>query len=189
LQSLSLSRRIHVVINLLVMAFFFLLRVGEYTPSSQPSRTIPLTKTDGKLWRGIIEISHDSTLDDLLFADGVTICLQNQKNGHKNASLHHYSSGDAVLDPVKSVARLLHSAHACQPGLGCFHDEYGRPQSVPVDEIRSTIRQGATVDNLEAYGYDLQHIGSHSFALWGCHATQTSWVRRRHHQVDGSLFE
>jgi hypothetical protein len=32
------SRRLHVVADLLVLAFFFLLRVGEYTPSSQPRR-------------------------------------------------------------------------------------------------------------------------------------------------------
>jgi hypothetical protein len=92
-----------------------------------------------------------------------------KKNGHKNASLHHYSSGDAVLDPVKSAARLVHSAHACASGasLGSFHDEYGRPQSVSADEIRSSIRQGATLDNLEAYGYDLKRIGSHSLRSGG----------------------
>jgi hypothetical protein len=163
------SKRLHVVADLIVMAFFFLLRVGEYTPSSQVRRTIPLTETDVKLWHGHVEISHDSPLDELLAADGVTICLQNQKNGHKHASLHHYSSGDSVLDPVKSVARLVHSARACAPGasLGTFHDENGRPQSVSADEIRSTIRQGATLDNLEAYGYDLKRIGSHSLRSGG----------------------
>jgi hypothetical protein len=163
------SRRLHVVADLVVLAFFFLLRVGEYTPSSQSRRTIPLTETDVKLWRGIVEISHDFTLEEVLAADDVTICLQNQKNGHKNASLHHYSSRDAVLGPVKSVARLVNSGRACARGasLGTFHDDDGRRQSVSADEIRATIRHGATLDNLEAYGYDLKRIGSHSLRSGG----------------------
>jgi hypothetical protein len=163
------SQRLHVVADLVVLAFFFLLRVGEYTRSSQPRRTIPLAETDVKLWRGIVELSHDSPLADLLAADGVTISLQNQKNGHKNEALHHYSSGDAFLDPVKSAARLVHSARSCKKGapLGSFPDENGRLQSVSADEIRSTIRQGATLDNLEAYGYDLKRIGSHSLRSGG----------------------
>jgi hypothetical protein len=157
------SRRLHVVADLVVLAFFFLLRVGEYTPSSQSRRTIPLAETDVKLWRGIVEISHDSTLEELLTADGVTICLQNQKNGHKNALLHHYSSRDAVLDPVKSVARLVHSARACARGtsLGTFHNDDGRRQSVSADEIRATIRLRSQAHRLP------------QFTLWGHHATQT----------------
>jgi hypothetical protein len=163
------SRRLHVIADLVVLAYFFLLRVGEYTPSSKPKRTIPLTETDVKLWQGLVEISHDAPLADLLAADGVTICLQNQKNGNKLASLHHSSSGNAILDPVKSAARLVHSARACAKGasLGTFHDDQGRPRSVSAAEIRSTIRQGAALDNLEAYGYDLKRIGSHSLRSGG----------------------
>jgi hypothetical protein len=42
-------RRLHVVADLVVLALFFLLRVGEHTPSLQPRRMIPLTETDVKL--------------------------------------------------------------------------------------------------------------------------------------------
>jgi hypothetical protein len=102
-----------------------------------------------------IELSHDSTLANLLAADGVTICLHNNKNGHKN--------DDLFLDPVKS-AGLVHSSRSCKIGapLGSFPDENGRLQSVSADEIRSNIRQGVTLDNLAAYGLDLKRIGSHS---------------------------
>ena len=42
-----------------------------------------------------------------------------------------------------------------------------RSAPVSANKIRSTIRQGATLDNLEAYGYDLKRIGSHSLRSGG----------------------
>jgi hypothetical protein len=95
--------------HLIVLAFFFLLRVGEYTPSWEKRRTIPLRKKDIQIWRAGTIIPNDSPLSVLATADAVTICLENQKNGHKNAVHHHTSPNDANLNPVKSAAFLVHA--------------------------------------------------------------------------------
>jgi hypothetical protein len=92
------TKRLKIIGDLVVLAFLILLRVGEYTPSKDPRRTIPLRKKDVRLWLNHQLISHDAPLVELLAADAVTLCLENQKNGNKNAVLHHTSSGDSVFN-------------------------------------------------------------------------------------------
>jgi hypothetical protein len=63
------------------------------------------------LWQVGTILPNDSPLDVLTLANLVTVCLENQKNGHKNALLHHTSSHNASLNPVKSAAILIHTLH------------------------------------------------------------------------------
>jgi hypothetical protein len=153
---------------LVSFAFFFLLRVGEYTPTPAGRRTIPLRKKDIKLWRNGTLLDNDSPQEVLLQADAVTICLENQKNGHKNAVLHHTTSLDLVLDPVKSAIFLLDAMRGLPPNtpIGTYRTG-GALHQVTAHEIRSAIRLGATNDNLHARGYDLARIGSHSVCSGG----------------------
>jgi hypothetical protein len=118
----STVKRIQIAAHLIVLAFFFLLRVGEYTRSNEPWLTVPLRKQDVKLWRGGYLIPIESPLPVLLTADAVTICLENQKNGHQNAVLHHTCSGDTVLNPVRAAAVLISELTGLAPNtpLGSF---------------------------------------------------------------------
>jgi hypothetical protein len=84
----SQCKKQRVTADLIITAYFFLLRVGEYTPTAarkgQKKCTIPLQP-----WQGIMFWKHDrvippgTSLQTLLEADGVTINLANQKNGKK----------------------------------------------------------------------------------------------------------
>jgi hypothetical protein len=96
---IALTKRQQIFGDLVVLTFFLLLRVGEETPSKDPRRTLPLRKTDVRLWLNYRLISRDDPLAELLRADVVTLCLENQKkNGNKNAVPHYTSSGvDAPL--------------------------------------------------------------------------------------------
>jgi hypothetical protein len=76
--------------NLIVLAFFSLLHVGKYTKSYGKGCTIPLRQQDIGLWHGTQVVPHDAPLGTLLATTGVTIHLEDQKNGNKNAVLHHY---------------------------------------------------------------------------------------------------
>jgi hypothetical protein len=155
--------------QLIVLAFFFLLRVGEYTQSKEKRRTIPQRKKDIRLWRSGTILPNDAPLEVLLTADAVTICLENQKNGNKNAILHHTSSKDATIDPVKAAALLVSTLKNLPDGtpIGTFADRQNRLQHITSDEIRSAIHIGATHDNLPAHGYPLSRIGSHSIRSGG----------------------
>jgi hypothetical protein len=161
--------RTRITAHLIIAAFFFLLRVGEYTKSREKRRTIPLRKKDIRLWRSGVLLPSDAPLAVLLTADAVTVCLENQKNGHKNAILHHTSSGDTTLDPVTSFAVLIHALQNLPPTtpIGSFRDGQGQLHQITATEIRSAIQIGATSDHLPASGYSLSRIGSHSLRSGG----------------------
>jgi len=107
-------------------------------------------------------------LADLLQADAITICLENQKNGHRGATLHHTASG-RTLCPVRSAALLVHQIALLSPstGLGTFVDLAGHVSQVRSSDIRAAVQISAIDDNMVAAGYDLVCIGSHSLHSGG----------------------
>jgi hypothetical protein len=147
--------------HLIALAFFFLLRVGEYTPHTTKRQTVPLRKFDVKLWRQGILLSNDAPLAVLQTADAVTICLENQKNGHKNATLHHTTSGDKDLEPVMSAAIIIYALNGMHPdtAIGSFRSEGGRKMQITSAQIRNALHIAATHDNLTAQGYTMSRIG------------------------------
>ena len=129
---------------LIILAFFFMLRVGEYTPTrnkKRKKRTIPLRKCDVVLLRNGIPLDKEAPLSVLETATGCTICLENQKNGIKDQTLFHDASGDDVLDPAREMAYLVHQLQGLPDDtpLGtCVHGGrqvqdpvLGRPQHGP----------------------------------------------------------
>jgi hypothetical protein len=158
-----------IVGDLIVLAFFFLLRVGEYTKSYGDRRTVPLRRQDIQLWQDTQVVPHDAPLETLLATTGVTIHLENQKNGNKNAVLHHYSSAVPGFDPVQSAARLVFAIQHLPPAtpLGTFVDGQGRQKQASAADVRTAIRIGAVGDNLASCGYTLNLIGSHSLRSGG----------------------
>ena len=174
----SSVRRQEVTGHLIALAFFFLLRVGEYTPVTGPTpgrqarRTVPLWKQDVRLWKDGRPIPDDASLETMSSADGVRICLENQKNGQKGATLYHSPTGGAFC-PVRSAARLLAAMNGMPPqtaGLGTFYDDDGHPQCITAQEIREAVRHAARYDKLDEAGYDLSRIGSHSLRSGGATA-------------------
>jgi len=160
--------RMRTIGDLVVLAFFFLLRVGEYTTSTESRQTVPLRRQDIKLWRNQTLLPHTLPLQELMAADAVTIYLDNQKNGFRGATLHHTASGN-TLCPVKCAARLVYQIAALpeSTGLGTYVDPDGAVRQVTASEIRAAVQMGAAADNLEAMGYDLTRIGSHSLRSGG----------------------
>ena len=156
---------------LIVLAYFFLLRVGEYTPSPGQRLTVPLRKRDLKLWRGHQVIPTDAPVEELLQADSVRINIENQKNGKKGATLYHTSTND-VACPVQAAARLLRQLRGMPPDtpLGTYRTADGTHARITAKTIRTTLRHTATYQNLANAGYDYDHIGSHSLRSGGAMA-------------------
>lgn len=157
---------------LIIFAFFFLLRVGEYTKTgSRTTRTVPLRKSDITLWRDGLRLDPESPLDVLLTADSTTACLENQKNGYRGCVLHHHASGEPRFCPVKASARLLFRMRGLPPHtpLGTFATATGLSQ-VPASRIRTILRTTAKAQGLEAKGFDLARIGTHSLRSGGAMA-------------------
>ena len=157
--------------NLVTVAFFFLLRVGEYTPAppNTPKQTTPLRLQDVTFWNGVVALPRTATHDQRLAASAVTISLDNQKNGNRGDTLHHTRTGDPHFCPVIALAnaiRPIASAPLHTP-IGTTYAANGQPLRITAAQIRSLIRHGAALDNLEAKGYHPSRIGSHSLRAGG----------------------
>ena len=156
---------------LIVLAYFFLLRVGEYTESrnkKRKKRTIPLRKQDVVLIRNNVPLNKEAPLHVLLTATGCTICLENQKNGVKNQTLYHDASGHASMCPVRAMAFLIFQMRGMPPNtpLGTCINR-GRTVRVRSSEVLAMVRLAAAEDNLMAAGYKLSRIGTHSLRSGG----------------------
>jgi hypothetical protein len=91
-------------------------QIGLFLPVTgrrHPQSRKTTNHTTSEERRSFVAFGHNNTkqppLAVLVTANAVTICLENQKNSHKNATLHHTSSNDAILNPVKSAAILIHA--------------------------------------------------------------------------------
>jgi hypothetical protein len=73
------SPRNRAISDLLCMAFFFLLRVGEYTMPSPGTitRTVQFRIKDVRLWRNGLLLDNYAPRAQLMTADAVTLYLQN----------------------------------------------------------------------------------------------------------------
>ena len=155
---------------LISTAFFFLLRVGEYTASTtQSQRTVPLRAQDIKRWNGTTRIDISNPHSTLQAATAVTICLENQKNGQKGDTLHHFKAYNTSICPVAAMITLLQPIRFAPPStpIGTYTNAQGRKTRITANQIRAAVKHAATLSNLEAHGYDLARIGTHSLRAGG----------------------
>ena len=166
--------------DLIVIAFFYLLRVGEYTTPdhpARPTRTVPLRRQDIRFWRlDHSPIAHSSPLTELLAAHSATIHLDNQKNGDRRATVHQNSCPtDAIFCPVKALARRVHHilVHATDPSTPLSF--VGPSIHVSPRHILAAVRAAATTTRLTAdHGYDVSRVGAHSLRASGAMALHLS---------------
>ena len=99
--------------DLILIAFYYLLRVGEYTMKGVRNNT---KQTIQFQLRHVTFFSHDelgrlrqlprtATDDMIMNAHGATLQLENQKNGWKGVCIHQECNGDAYHCPVKALGR------------------------------------------------------------------------------------
>jgi hypothetical protein len=165
------------VADLVTIAFFYLLRVGEYTSpkSAHEKRTIPIRKCDVRLWRRGMILQHTATRATLLSADSATICIANTKNGTKGAVIHHDAFGGPIC-PVAALARRIANLHKHSPStyLDNVVHPVGHTTHVTDRDIGIAVRWGATSDGLLLRGYTIDRVSSHSLRAGGAMALKLS---------------
>jgi hypothetical protein len=160
--------------DLVTVAFFFLLRVGEYTcPSTtKVTRTRQFRLKDVSFWARNAagrrrRLPFNAPLAALLAADAVTLILSNQKNGLRDAVLHH-DTVEGALCPVKAMARRFASARAASGGrqkaLIC---QFGPGKHIVARHIGQVLQRAAIRTTIWMEGFALHRIGSHSIRASG----------------------
>jgi hypothetical protein len=145
--------------DMIIIAFFFLLRPGEYTDSK--SDTTPFTLGNVQLAIGGRRIPLDTATDaELNQARTASLTFTTQKNGVENEVIRHFLSGEPYVCAVKAVTRRVchlrsHHAPASTP-LGRVYTGTGsRTQSVTPARITKTLR-----DVVDLMGADLGFLSS-----------------------------
>ena len=100
--------------DLVMIAFYYLLRVGEYTVKStrnSSKRTVQFRgqdvtffkEKDGKL----VQLDRGASEEEILTADSATLKLDNQKNGWQGVCVNHWTNGDSYFCPVRALGRRI----------------------------------------------------------------------------------
>ena len=101
--------------DLALIAFYYLLRVGEYTIKghrNNSKQTVQFRVQDVTFFRKdhngtLRQLSRFAPCADILTADSATLKLDNQKNGWKGVCIHQECNGDPHHCPVQALGRRI----------------------------------------------------------------------------------
>ena len=164
------------IADLINIAFYYLLRVGEYTRHTvkgrrtKPFRVCDITFRDkqGHL------IPNTAPLSTLLTAVEATMRIPDQKNGVKGQCIHNDCTG-TMNSPVKSLARRVHNILS-NNGTETMHifqykdRSHSSWQSITARHINETLKDGADLIQLYNLGYTRDDVSSHSLRAGGAMA-------------------
>ena len=163
---------------LTIIAFYYLLRVGEYTKpkyvtrngkKQRATRTVQYSVENVGFFKGDEILPKDSPLDILLTATSAALKITNQKSGRMGETIHHYSISakpGSSKCPVQALARRVHhilSNGGTKERLLCeYYGTDGEWHSVESKDIITHIRQAASALDLHKKAIDPDLIGAHS---------------------------
>lgn len=168
--------------DIIILSFFFLLRIGETTipATNRPTRTTQFRRRDVTFWKlhnnQRRKLSPNAPLPDLLAADAVTLKLDNQKNSVRNATLDH-ERVPGGFSPTEAAARLYHNSRRAYP-----HSEdallcgFAPTKAVTAQHVHQVLQRAAVRLLLWEQGYDLDRIGTHSIRASGAMALHLNGV-------------
>jgi hypothetical protein len=170
--------------DLVNIAFYFLLRVGEYTyvSTKKRTRTIQFRVQDITLWRNNKPIPNTASLQELLTADAATLTISNQKNGTRGELIHHETIN---LDtcPTNSLARRIHHIMSVTRDPTTPISAYQPKPHADLKHVRSSHINTKVKDLVEALGYtsagyDRRSVSSHSLRAGGAMAMKLNDIDR-----------
>ena len=170
--------------DLSLIAFYYLLRVGEYTVKSSTNnakQTKQFRMRDVAFYikdkhGNIRQLPRNATDKWILErAVGATLRLTNQKNGWKNVCIHQHATGDDLICPVKALARIYCQNRHRTNDANCFLSTYWDANDIKRDvtnrHISSGVKLAAAALNYPiSRGIDIDKIDTHSLRAGGANA-------------------
>ena len=184
--------------DLVLIAFYYLLRVGEYTIKGHRNNTkqtvqfrlqdVTFFKRDcmGRL-RQLSRLAGDQ---DILMADSATLKLDNQKNGWKGVCVHQEHNGEPYNCPVRALGRQFVHIRGNTFDTSTFLSAFFFVQSVRFDvtdnDIRRSLKQAAiALPYPEFKGIPIARIDTHSLRSGGANALSLAGYSDREIQKMG----
>ena len=158
---------------MVVLAFFFLLRPGEYTSGSKSSDTTPFTLADVQFFLGSRRLNIQTTPDAVLRrATFATLEFTTQKNGVRGEVIGLGKSGSQTLCPViVLVERVIHLRAHNAPPLTPISSYYANGKWNPVRPCDITLILKSVVGILGAsLGFTKDDVSARSLRASGAMA-------------------
>ena len=169
--------------DLVLIAFYYLLRVGEYTTKTRRGkkrgkrkRTRQFRVKDVTFFRYdeagmLVALPRNATKADIMTADAATLRISNQKNGHAGACVHHQALvGRGERCPVRALGRrVCHIKRHTRTGeafLCSYWDEVGRAD-VTDSNISYAVKYAAKMKSYPSRGIPLERVDTHSLRSGG----------------------
>lgn len=176
-QSVAGSPGAQAVADMIILAFFFLLRPGEYTGSNNDDT--PFRLQDVQLWIGTRRIDlYLAPEAELAAATSVSLTFTTQKNGVRGEIVNHGCSGHPFLCPVQVVIRRLRhlrANHATPDTVLASFYEAGQHKLVQARDITATLKAAAQLLGPQ-YGYSPTDVSARSLRAGGAMALFNSDV-------------
>ena len=187
-RGLSSTDPLHAAVgDLVIIAFYFLLRPGEYTfsPPAERKQTIPFRHCDIYLWENN-RLLDASLPENVLLrrCTGATLQIINQKSGRKAQRVSHSAiptSHTAVLScPVRALIRRLKHVQRYSADttlqLGSYFTTKGQLRTVRPRTITNALRVAVSALHLHLINILPDLVSSHSLRAGGATAMHINGV-------------
>ena len=159
----------------MLIAYYFLLRIGEYSMSSNSgrTRTVQFRVQDVSFRKGDVLIPLNSPLEVLLSADDATLQIDNQKNGRRGQCIHHEANPESIHCPIQALAKRVH--HILSYGgdnstiLCAYKSSHNQKNFhfITANTINKGVKNAIIKLGLEAQGFTPAKVSSHSLRAGG----------------------
>jgi len=173
----TLDCRAWAIGELVLIAFYFLLRVGEYTFATGQRRTQIFCLQDVKLFSDQQEIAPHLVHQFWDCINMVSLTIDNQKNGHHGDTISHHALEDKTNPCCLAKALIvwvidLVNDKAKPETLLCAFWEVpsGSWQFVHSKDIVGMVKKAVPLAGVETSGFLEDNIGSHSLQAGGAMA-------------------
>ena len=181
--------------DLSLIAFYYLLRVGEYTVKAtrnNSKRTVQFRVADVTFFKKdtnnqLRQLSRTADDATILSADSATLKLDNQKNGWKGVCIHQEANGNHYLCPVRALGRRYTHVRQYDDQMNNYLSTFFHQNTrfdVSDADIRKSIKMAAALlqytEKRASRSNEWTHIPSKVGAQMRCRyrGTQTDTFKR-----------
>ena len=171
-ERLGRQGRTGAVADLATLAFFYLLRVGEYTMPARRTRTVQFRVCDVTFYRQGLIVPNSAPIATLMQADGLALRIDNQKNGTRGETIHHHAIPGRRICPIQAAARRVSAilAQTNERTTPISLIDADAASHVRAADIRTALRRAVTSLRLDRQGIRAADVGSHSLRAGGAMA-------------------
>ena len=189
--------------DLIIIAFYYLLRCREYTVPyyfqrrdstlMQAKRTKNFTVGYVGFWKGGCQLPHNSPLNILLQVEPATLKITNKKNGRMKQSIHHESFASDLFT-WKALSRRIHHILTNGSSTESYISKYRVTSKDPFATFTPTYLITAiwlyvSAIKLHRDDINLDLVGARSLRAGGGGVSESAQGKQHHHQENGQVVQ